>query len=57
MNPLSLLHGPPGTGKTTTIGGLLFFLRKLYSYKGRILASAQSNVAVDNMLETAMSKW
>jgi hypothetical protein len=56
LNPLSLLHGPPGTGKTTTIGGLLFFLRKRYGYKGRILATAQSNVAVDNMLETAMSK-
>jgi hypothetical protein len=27
LNPLTLLHGPPGTGKTTTIGGLLYFLR------------------------------
>lgn len=27
LNPVTLLHGPPGTGKTTTIGGLLFFLR------------------------------
>lgn len=41
-------------GKTTTIGALLWFLRKKYGYKGRILAAAQSNVAVDNMLETAM---
>lgn len=57
MNPLSLLHGPPGTGKTTTIACLLWFLRKRYGYKGRILATVQSNVAVDNMLETAMRKW
>jgi superfamily I DNA and/or RNA helicase len=54
LNPLCLLHGPPGTGKTTTIGGLLYFLRREYGYKGRILAAAQSNVAVDNMLETAL---
>jgi DNA polymerase III delta prime subunit len=27
LNPLTLLHGPPGTGKTTTIGGLLYCLR------------------------------
>lgn len=56
MHPLALLHGPPGTGKTTTIGWLFFFLRKQYGYKGRILATAQSNVAVDNMLETALCK-
>lgn len=54
LNPLALLHGPPGTGKTTTSAALLWFLRKQYSYNGRILATAQSNVAVDNMLETAM---
>jgi hypothetical protein len=27
LNPLTLLHGPPGTGKTTTFGGLLYCLR------------------------------
>jgi hypothetical protein len=41
-------------GKTSTIWALLHFLRRTYGYKGRILAAAQSNVAVDNMLETAM---
>jgi ABC-type multidrug transport system ATPase subunit len=56
LNPLCLLHGPPGTGKTTTIGALLYFLRRDYGYKGRILAAAQSNVAVDNMLEAALSE-
>lgn len=54
LNPLTLLHGPPGTGKTTTIGGLLFYLRRRCNYKGKILAAAQSSVAVDNMLETAL---
>lgn len=42
------------TGKTTTIACFLFFLKQRWGYKGRILATAQSNVAVDNMLETAM---
>lgn len=55
INPLTLLHGPPGTGKTTTIGGLLYMLRTRH-YKGSILAAAQSNVAVDNILETAMKR-
>lgn len=31
----------------------MYFLRRQHGYKGRILATAQSNVAVDNMLETA----
>lgn len=56
LNPLVLLHGPPGTGKTTTIAGLLWWLRKYFVYEGSILAAAQSNVAVDNMLETAMTR-
>jgi len=50
LNPLTLLHGPPGTGKTTTICGLLYFLKQ-WGHRGRILVTAQSNVAVDNVLE------
>lgn len=30
--------------------------RRTFGYKGKILAAAQSNVAVDNMLETAMKR-
>lgn len=56
LNPLTLLHGPPGTGKTTTIAALMFMLRKKFGYEGSILAAAQSNVAVDNMLETALKR-
>ena len=54
LNPLALLHGPPGTGKTTTIVALLYCLRRMLRYKGDMLVVAQSNVAVDNMLEGAM---
>lgn len=44
---LSLLHGPPGTGKTTA---LLVLIEGLVSRGKRILITAQSNAAVDWML-------
>ncbi|KAG2481971.1 hypothetical protein HYH03_019078 [Edaphochlamys debaryana] len=48
---LVLLQGPPGTGKTSTITRLIRFLKHELRYPHPILACAQSNVAVDNMLE------
>ncbi|KAJ3299323.1 Tripartite DNA replication factor [Borealophlyctis nickersoniae] len=48
---LSLLQGPPGTGKTSTIVKFIRVLRKQFKAKFPILACAQSNVAVDNLLE------
>ena len=41
-----LIHGPPGTGKTTTLAEVI----KKHIGK-KILVSADSNVAVDNVLE------
>jgi len=41
-----LIHGPPGTGKTTTLSEVV---RKHLGKK--LLVTADSNVAVDNMLE------
>eukprot|EP01135_Chromosphaera_perkinsii_P003688 Nk52_evm6s252 gene=Nk52_evmTU6s252 len=48
---ISIIHGPPGTGKTTTVVELILQFLRLSNFKVRILACAPSNVAVDNMLE------
>ncbi|MGM0556406.1 MAG: IGHMBP2 family helicase [Myxococcota bacterium] len=43
-----LIHGPPGTGKTTT---LIEVIEQAVVRGERVLATAASNTAVDNMLE------
>uniref|UniRef100_A0A0D9ZA21 DNA helicase n=1 Tax=Oryza glumipatula TaxID=40148 RepID=A0A0D9ZA21_9ORYZ len=43
-----LLHGPPGTGKTTTI---IEIILQEVKHGSKILACAASNIAVDNIVE------
>ena len=46
--PFFCIHGPPGTGKTTTLAGAI---EELSRRGEKILATAGSNIAVDNMVE------
>lgn len=45
---LAIIHGPPGTGKTTT---LVEVVRQSLRLGKKILVTAPSNLGVDNMLE------
>jgi len=45
---IAIIHGPPGTGKTTT---LVELIRQIAQKGQTVLAVASSNLAVDNLLE------
>lgn len=47
-SPVAILHGPPGTGKTTTLAALIL---TLIQANHKVLVCAGSNVACDNLLE------
>ncbi|XP_072291054.1 DNA-binding protein SMUBP-2 [Eucyclogobius newberryi] len=45
---LAIIHGPPGTGKTTTVVEVIL---QLVKQGNKVLCCAPSNVAVDNLVE------
>ena len=45
---LGIVHGPPGTGKTTTV---VEIIRAAVASGDKVLVTAPSNVAVDNLVE------
>ena len=51
-NDLAIVHGPPGTGKTTAIVELI---RQAVRRGESVLACAPSNLAVDNVLESLLA--
>ena len=50
---VSLIHGPPGTGKTTTLVALI---QRLLRKESQLLVCAPSNVAVDLLAERCAEK-
>ena len=48
----AIIHGPPGTGKTTTV---VEFVRQAVARGDRVLACAPSNHAVDNLLDKLLA--
>ena len=48
-----LIHGPPGTGKTTT---LVELIKRLVDRGEKVIATADSNTAVDNLVERLIEK-
>lgn len=53
-NPFFLIHGPPGTGKTTVIAEIV---RQLRNRGKNILITSHTNVAVDNALEKLLPDY
>ncbi|MEM9776578.1 MAG: AAA domain-containing protein [Chloroflexota bacterium] len=50
---VAIIHGPPGTGKTTTVTALI---AATVAQKEKILACAPSNLAVDNIAERLLAR-
>jgi len=53
-NPFFLVHGPPGTGKTTVIAEIV---RHLRNQGKNVLITSHTNVAVDNAMERLLSDY
>ncbi len=54
MNPVTYIWGPPGTGKTTTMGSIVAALASLGQ---KVLLVSNTNLAVDTALERCLDRF
>ncbi|EOD19707.1 hypothetical protein EMIHUDRAFT_71181, partial [Emiliania huxleyi CCMP1516] len=53
--PISLIHGPPGTGKTTVLASAVHAALRQRSGT-RVLLLAETNTAVDNLVHAVFKR-
>ena len=54
-SPVSLIKGPPGTGKTYVINAIVQYITK--EIKEKVVISSQTHVAIDNVLDELMENY
>lgn len=54
-SPISLIKGPPGTGKTYVINAIVQYITK--ELKEKVVISSQTHVAIDNVLDELMEYY
>ena len=55
QHPITIIHGPPGTGKTTALASAI--ITQVFLNKSKILATAPSHAAVDALTVTLEKLW
>lgn len=54
-NPVSLIKGPPGTGKTHVINAIVQYITKELGEK--VIISSQTHIAIDNVLDKLVENY
>ncbi len=54
-SPVTLIKGPPGTGKTHVINAVVQYITKELGEK--VIVSSQTHIAIDNVLDKLMSNY
>ncbi len=54
-SPVSLIKGPPGTGKTYVINAIVQYITK--ELKQKVVISSQTHIAIDNVLDELMENY
>lgn len=54
-SPISLIKGPPGTGKTHVINAVVQYITK--ELGGKVIISSQTHIAIDNVLDKLMENY